>query len=145
MTSEWGENNAKHEWDHSMRLKQFALAAGVLLALMSTAAAAIVTNPLNLRRGPGTGFGVITIMPPGARVDVIECGGDWCRVAWRGIEGFASASYLAEDGAYAYAPPPVYFAPPPVVSFGFGWGPRWSGYWGGGGRGHWGHGRGRHH
>ena len=50
-----------------MRLKQFALAAGVLLVSASTAAAAIVTNPLNLRRGPGTGFGVITTMPPGAR------------------------------------------------------------------------------
>jgi uncharacterized protein YraI len=130
-----------------MRLKHFALAAGVLLVSASTATAAIVTNPLNLRRGPGTGFGVITTMPPGARVDVIECGGDWCRVAWRGIEGFASASYLASGGAYAYAPPPVYVAPPaPVISFGYGWGPRWNGYWGGRSRGHWSHGhRGRHH
>jgi hypothetical protein len=81
-------------------------------------------------------------MPPGARIDVIERGGDWCRVAWRGIEGCASATYLTEGGAYAYAPPPAYFAPPPVVSFGFGWGPRWGGYWGGGGRGYWGHGDG---
>jgi uncharacterized protein YraI len=128
-----------------MRLKQFALAAGVLLVSVSTAAAAIVTNPLNLRRGPGTGFGVITTMPPGARADVIECGGAWCRVAWRGLEGFASASYLAGGGAYAYAPPPVYVAPPPVVSFGFGWSPRWRGYWGGGSRGHWSHGHHGHH
>jgi uncharacterized protein YraI len=130
-----------------VRLTQFALAAGVLLVSVSTAAAAIVTNPLNLRRGPGTGFGVITTMPPGARVDVIECGGDWCRVAWRGIDGFASAGYLAGGSAYAYAPAPVYVAPPPpVVSFGFGWSPRWRGHWDGGGRGHWNHGHhGRHH
>jgi len=76
-------------------------------------------------------------MPPGARVDVLECGASWCHVAWRGIEGFASASYLAGGGVYAYEPAPAYVAPPPVVSFGFGWGPRWRGYWGGGTRGHW--------
>jgi uncharacterized protein YraI len=128
-----------------MRLKQFALAAGILLVSVSTAAAAIVTSPLNLRRGPGTGFGVITTMPPGARVDVLECGGAWCRVAWRGLEGFASASYLAGGGAYAYAPPPLYVAPPPVVSFGFDWGPRWRRDWRRWDHGRWSHGyRGRH-
>ncbi len=111
-----------------MRMKQFALAAGVLLLSASTVAAATVTNPLNLRRGPGTGFGVIATMPAGSHVDVLECGGGWCRVAWRGIEGFASSGYIAPGEAFAYAPPPVYYAPPPpVISFGFGWssGPRW--------------------
>jgi uncharacterized protein YraI len=126
-----------------MRLKRFALAVGVLLVSASTAAAAVVTNPLNLRRGPGTGYGVIATMPPGARVDVLECGGAWCRVAWRGIEGFASASYLADGGAYAYEPPPVYVAPPPVVRFGYSWGPRWRDrdHW----RGRWDHGHRRHY
>ena len=71
----------------------------------------------------------------------------WCRVAWRGIEGFASASYLAGgERVYAYEPAPVYVAPPPVVSFGYGWGPRWRDHWGGRDRGHWGYGRhGCHH
>jgi uncharacterized protein YraI len=129
-----------------MRLKQFALAAGILLVSASTAAAATVTNPLNLRRGPGTGFGVITTMPPGAHVDVLECGGAWCRVAWRGIEGFANASYLAGgEPVYAYGPAPVYVAPPPVVSFGYNWGPRWRGHWGGGSYGHSNYGHHGHH
>jgi len=139
-----------------MRLKQFALAAGIVLVSVSTAAAAIVTSPLNLRRGPGTGFGVITAMPPGARVDVLECGGAWCRVAWRGIEGFASASYLAGGGgAYAYAPAPYYayepapyydYAPGPVVSFGFGFGGGgWRHGWHGGRGGHGWHGGHGHH
>jgi uncharacterized protein YraI len=131
-----------------MRLKLFALAAGILLASASIAAADIVTNPLNLRRGPGAGFGIIATMPPGSHVRVLECGGDWCRVVWHGIEGFASASYLAESGpVYAYEPPPVYVAPPPpIVSFG--WRPRWAGHWGGRwghGGGHWGHGYSGHH
>lgn len=131
-----------------MRLKHFALAAGVLLASASIAAADTVTNPLNLRDGPGTGYGIIATMPPGSYVDVLECGGGWCRVAWRGIEGFASASYLAPGGGYAYAPPPVYVAPPPVVSFGYSWGPRWGGRWGGrdhGYRGYRRYGHGHHH
>lgn len=109
-----------------MQIKKFVFAAGILLVSASAAAAAVVTNPLNLRSGPGTRYSVITTMPPGARVDVLSCGGSWCRVAWRGAEGFASANYLAGGGAYAYEPAPVYVAPPPVVRFGFGWsGPRW--------------------
>jgi uncharacterized protein YraI len=136
-----------------MRLKHFALAAGLLLVSASTAVAATVTGPLNLRRGPGTGFGVITTLPPGAHVDVLECGGSWCRVAWRGIEGFASASYLAGGGGtyvyapgpyYAYEPAPYYdYTPGPVLGFGFGFG---GGGWRHGGHGwHGGHGGHGHH
>jgi uncharacterized protein YraI len=116
-----------------MHFRKFALAAGVLLISASTAAAAVVTSPLNLRSGPSTRYSVIATMPPGARVDVLSCGGSWCRVAWHGARGYASASYLANGGAYAYEPAPVYVAPPPVVRFGYGWGgPRWRGHWSGG-------------
>jgi len=107
--------------------KQLALAAGALLLSVSTAGAAVITNDLNLRNGPGTRYRIIDTMPAGAHVDVLGCSGAWCRVAWRGLVGYASAGYLARGGgAYAYAPP-VYVAPPPVVSFGFsfGSGPRW--------------------
>jgi uncharacterized protein YraI len=142
-----------------MRLRHFALAAGLLLASVSIAAANTVTNPLNLRSGPGTGYRVIATMPPGSHVDVLECGAGWCRVAWRGIEGFASASYLAPGGgAYVYAPGPYYdygppyyaYAPGPAVGFSFGfggggWGHGWHGghSWHGGHGGYGGHGH--HH
>ena len=107
-----------------IRLKTLTLAAAALLASAAVASAAIVTNDLNLRTGPGTGYRVIDTMPSGARVRVLDCGGSWCRVSWHGITGYASASYL---GGGAYAAAPVYVAPPPVVSFGFGFGsgPRW--------------------
>jgi uncharacterized protein YraI len=110
-----------------MRLKHLALAVSALLVSASAASAAIVTNDLNLRNRPTTRSAVIDTMPAGARVGVLGCRGSWCRVEWRGLIGYASASYLARGGgAYAYAPP-VYLAPPPVVSFGiqFGSGPRW--------------------
>src|SRR5690348_14654393 len=103
-----------------MRLKHLLLTAGLLMASVGAANAATVTNDLNLRSGPGTGYGVITAMPAGSYVDVLGCTGSWCRVDWRGLEGFASASYLAGGGGPVYAAAPVYVAPPPVPIFGFG-------------------------
>jgi uncharacterized protein YraI len=110
-----------------MRLKHLALAGGVLLLSAGTASAAVVTHGLNLRSGPGTGYSVIDVMPAGARVRVLGCGAYWCRVAWRGEEGYASSSYLAGGGAYAYEPPAGYAGP--AFGFGFGWGPRWDWGW----------------
>jgi uncharacterized protein YraI len=115
-----------------MQLKSIMLAAGVLALSAGAAAAATVTNDLNLRSGPGTGYGVITSMPAGAYVDVLDCSGSWCRVDWQGTVGYASASYLAGGGGGGYAvvpPPPVYYgAPATVFSFGFGSGPRYYGH-----------------
>jgi len=124
-----------------MKLKALTIAAGVLLASAGLASAATVTNDLNLRSGPGTGYRVIETMPAGANVRVVSCGGSWCRVRWHGRVGYASASYLGGGRAYA-APPPVYYAPPPVVRFGFGFG---NGHrWHNRGRDHGRH-HGRHH
>jgi uncharacterized protein YraI len=96
---------------------------------VTTASAAVITNDLYLRNGPGTRYRVIDTMPAGTYVDLLGCGGSWCHVDWHGLVGFASASYLARGGgayAYAYAPPTMP-APPPVVRFrcGFSTGPRW--------------------
>jgi len=118
-----------------MRLKILSLAAGALLLSAGAASAAVVTNNLNLRSGPGTHYRVIDTMPAGAHVAVLSCGGAWCRVNWHGTIGFAGASYLA-GGRAAYAaaprayvaPGPHYYRPAPVIRFGFGWGgwhPRW--------------------
>jgi uncharacterized protein YraI len=144
LTSKAERANGKHE-RVTMRLRHFALAAGALLVSVSTASAAIVTADLNLRSGPSTRYAVIDAMPAGSQVDILRCSGNWCRVAWGGIEGYASASYLGRGNgyrAYAYEPAPIYVAPPPVVGFGFGFG-GWHHGW----RGHhWHHGHhGRHH
>jgi uncharacterized protein YraI len=105
------------------------LAGTLLLAGAGAANAAVVESDLNLRSGPGTGYGVVAVMPAGAQVDVLSCSGSWCRVAYGAAEGWASRSYLAGIGgpAYAAAPiyvePPVYaYAPPPLFGFSFGFG-----------------------
>jgi len=128
-----------------MNLKTAGLAIAAFIASAGIASAATVTNDLNLRSGPGTGYRVVDTMPAGAYVNVIGCGGSWCRVNWRGEVGYASASYLARGGRAVYAAEPVYVAPPPVVSFGFGFGngPRWHGHRWHGHRGGWHH-RGGH-
>jgi uncharacterized protein YraI len=112
---------------YAMRLKHLALAASVLLVSAGAAAADIVTGDLNLRSGPGPNFAIIDTMPAGSHVRVLECGAGWCRVRWRGIEGFASASYLGEGGpVYVEGPPPPVYVAPPVVGYGYAWrGPRY--------------------
>jgi uncharacterized protein YraI len=111
-----------------MRIRHLALAAGVLLLSAGAASAtpALVTGDLNLRTGPGTQYGILTVLPDGVTVNVRGCAAGWCRIAWRGGYGFASSHYLDFGGGpiYAAPPPPAYYAPPPVVRFGFSWGGR---------------------
>ncbi len=76
------------------------VAVAISLAMATTsayAASAMVTTDLNLRAGPGTGYARIAAMPGGSIVDVRGCtrGYSWCRVYWRGYEGWAASSYLA--------------------------------------------------
>ncbi|MGN6552090.1 MAG: SH3 domain-containing protein [Pararhizobium sp.] len=87
-------------------LRGTAFAVSMLTATAAFAAPALVTNDLNLRTGPGTGYARITAMPSGAIVDVRGCvrGYSWCRVNWHGYDGWASANYLAQrTGGRAYS------------------------------------------
>lgn len=102
-----------------MKFRTITIAAAGLLISAGIASAATVTNDLNLRSGPSTGYRVIDTMPAGAYVNVISCRGSWCRVNWHGRVGYASSSYIG-GGRGAYARAPIYAAPPPVVQFGFG-------------------------
>lgn len=133
-----------------MKIKTFLIAAGALVLSSGIASAATITNDLNLRSGPSTGYRVIDTMPAGAHVSVLGCTGSWCRVNFRGRVGYASASYLASGG---YAPAPVYSGPvyydepyyaAPVFGFSLGFGHRG---WRGGHHGGWhgGHHGGHHH
>ncbi|MGH6725424.1 MAG: SH3 domain-containing protein [Pseudolabrys sp.] len=107
--------------------------AGALLLLsagVAAAAPATVTNDLNLRSGPGTGYGVIDTLPAGSSVDVLGCNGSWCRVATAEGTGFASGNFLDMDGgAYAAAPGAVEVEPGYTSDYDYepgsawGWGP----------------------
>jgi uncharacterized protein YraI len=120
-----------------MNVKSLSLAGGLLLLSAGAAAAApaVVSNDLNLRGGPGTGYRVLNVLPAGSTVDVLGCGRYWCRVSSAEGTGYASSNYLdLGAGAYAEAPPPVYapspvYASPPLLGFSFGWDNDWDGGW----------------
>jgi uncharacterized protein YraI len=81
----------------------FALSTGTALA-----APGVTEGDLNMRRGPGTGYEVITAIPAGAQVEVFDCASNWCEVSWNGYEGFSSRSYLdISSDAYSAGPPAV--------------------------------------
>ena len=123
-----------------MNVKSLSLAGGLLLLSVGAAAAApaVVSDNLNLRSGPGTGYRVLNVLPEGSTVDVLGCGGNWCRVSSAEGTGYASSSYL-DMGAGAYAEAPPVYVQPPLFSFGWnngdgdwdgGWHHDWDGGWG---------------
>jgi uncharacterized protein YraI len=88
-----------------------AVSAGAALAYPAT-----VTADLNLRSGPGVGYGVVATMPAGAQVDVQQClDNGWCELAFAGAVGYASGNYL-EGGGPAVEPGVVVDTGPDYVA-----------------------------
>lgn len=62
--------------------------------ISSTAYINTKSDPLNLRKSASTSGAVITTIPKGTAVTVIEYGDSWCYVEWNGYKGYASTDYL---------------------------------------------------
>ena len=122
----------------TLNLTSKAAATTMLLALTASHAAAApgaVTSNVNLRQGPGTTYTVIATIPSGTNVDIGDCSGQWCQIAWHGQNGYVIASSLVQgggappNGPAAGTPPPpgydepVYVAPPPYYGPYYGYGP----------------------
>jgi uncharacterized protein YraI len=93
------------------------IAAGALAAALVIPAAAqaawygVAATTVNLRLGPGTGYGRVAVVPAGARLTVFQCGG-WCQVRFAGMTGWINARYVAGGGG-VYAPGRIIVGPPP--------------------------------
>lgn len=66
--------------------------------------APVVTNDLaNLRKGPGSNWSVLTVIPASTPVNVHYCSntwhGDWCKVSFAGLTGFVHGALLERQGA----------------------------------------------
>ena len=110
----------------NLKKSAFALAALLVSGSVASAAVAIVQTPLNVRAGKGTGYRVVGTMPPGARVDAVDCAGGWCYIPQYG--GFASARYLAFR--VAGGPPPGVVAGAAIAAGALVAGyPYWGGYY----------------
>ena len=80
-----------------MKLKTAALAIVAFIASAGMASAATVTNDLNLRSGPGTGYRVVGTMPAGAYVD----GSSARRTREAGVDPQAALANNDAYGAFA--------------------------------------------
>ena len=81
--------------------KAFAISALTVCAAGAAQAATVTTlTDLKMRSGPGTGYAAVATLPQGAQLHLGECSDDlhWCKVYWRGREGWASSHYLSEPG-----------------------------------------------
>lgn len=87
-----------------MSLKRTALTLGIAVAALlgssvaALAAPAFATSNVNVRSGPGTGYGQIDVLRRGEAVDIDYCRGSWCFVRKSGPDGWVSANYLARNG-----------------------------------------------
>lgn len=99
-----------------------AICAGLLLPVQAMAAYIAHTRvDLNLRVGPGGGYGIIDVIPAGTPVEVIGClhGYEWCDVDWDGLRGWVAAYYLVQPGTAVYLPQWAPVVGLPVVAFSF--------------------------
>jgi Bacterial SH3 domain len=88
-----------------------ALLFGLSAATASASTARVYSNT-NLREGPGTNFGVVTLVPGGSFVEVTGCAAEWCTTHWRGRVGYMIATHLdLRAGPVVAAPVAVYPAP----------------------------------
>ena len=67
--------------------------------VVEAAEAKVTTANLNMRTGPGTSYGVVTVIPKGAQVSVSGYSGDWAQVSYGGKNGYAHGSYLKNPAA----------------------------------------------
>src|SRR5688572_6277755 len=63
----------------------------------------VAREALNLRAGPSADAAVLTVLPAGARVEVLG-GDEWARVRYGSQTGYAARAYLASAPASGAAP-----------------------------------------
>jgi cell wall-associated NlpC family hydrolase len=96
-------------------------------------ATAVTTANLNLRKGPGTSYAVLAVIPKGSTVTLLSLTkkNAFYDVRWNGITGWSHSSYLRAGSAPAPAPVDVNGPPSPAnaiaraktsVGFSYWWG-----------------------
>ena len=61
----------------------------------------VTASSLNLRAGPGTGYGVVRVMSCGESARVLGAPvSGWWNVNYQGVAGWASSTYLQTDATF---------------------------------------------
>ena len=95
-----------------MRKDNFAKSGAIvgLIALSSSAALAapaMLETNAKVRSGPGTQYQAQTVLPGGTTVDVVDCSGRWCAVAYGQRQGYIARSLLDFGGSVAAVQAPA--------------------------------------
>lgn len=74
------------------------LFTGTVAATSAWAGAAVTTDNVNFREGPGTTYKSLGTIFTGSRVELSQCdaSGAWCAIVYHGKNGFISGKYLSE-------------------------------------------------
>jgi murein DD-endopeptidase MepM/ murein hydrolase activator NlpD len=56
--------------------------------------AQVTAQSLRIRAGAGTTFGIITTVPQGTMLDVVEQQGDWIKIRYQGADGYVAAQFV---------------------------------------------------
>ena len=99
-----------------MRQLVLAIAAVVAVLFVATPASAVTTGfttaTVHMRSGPSVHHSIVTVIPRGRQVTVLEClrAPRWCQVVWRGYRGWVYSRYLSTTylPGYSTYPPSVY-------------------------------------
>jgi len=108
-------------------MRRSAIFAAASLAVALAAAPALAgpgaaTGNVNLRAEPSAHARKLATIPAGAAVEIIECP-RWCKVAYQGRTGWASAKYIAAASAAKYGGIATeYYGPRPRIYY-RGWPP----------------------
>ena len=97
--------------ERSMKdIRSVPIALAVLMSAGGAVSAApgLTTADVNVRRGPGMNFPVVTTIPGRSKVDVRSCDAGWCAVRFGPYAGWVNARDLdfgVPRRPHRYAPP----------------------------------------
>jgi uncharacterized protein YraI len=94
-----------------LRTALLAISVVGLSATAVGAAPGIVDRDANLRSGPGTNYRVAAVVPAGAPIEVMDCQGRWCAVAYESLQGYIARSLIDPANAALVAPQYGYTVP----------------------------------
>ncbi len=91
----------------SLAIATAIIGAGIAFPMQANAYPGRTEGRVNMRTAPTVHSHRIMTLRPGARVDIRDCRGSWCRVFYHGRAGWVASSYLNRGPSYRhYRPAP---------------------------------------
>ena len=76
--------------------KSLLLCVCIVLFIVTNAQSYVTTQDVNVRKGAGTKFETLGVIPNGSAVTVLELNGKWAKIDFEGNEGYISTKFLQD-------------------------------------------------